>query len=397
MNNKTRKSYINGLKCGSGKLSGRSPLALNFKSSLEATTGGDIMNKLSLDLGGSAIRTKRGNSKVEKMNSEFERISKAARIYTDDIEDKYADFTIETAPRADIADQRYARGEATNFLRGVSSQVDNNTLKVDQSETYVNAAHAIAVDADKNGQDDPKYTIGVCIPTSEFFSAGSDRIKEQLIGKYTVKFNLKDKVVNFEVENVVVYPEGVVALGMLFKDQKIAGIIKSKTGIVIDAGRRSTDVTIFKNGRPVAGAARSLPVGGINLEALTAIKLETSGFMAAGDSLIRAIDAGYLIDGNNTVSVGVPVQEAKKMLGSTIVKYITEVLAAHMIQLRELSYVVFLGRCFNISGDKTDRYTGDLGKEIIEGLNLSITRIDVDSNEFANINAVAAALERVAV
>lgn len=352
------------------------------------------ISKVALDLGGSAIREQYIGMDVNKLDSQFEVIPMNSRIF-EDITEKHSDFTILKATRTDAENKRYARGEARNFLRGIKSQVDNTVLKVDQVETYVNAIHAVATSLLNNGKTDADVIVGVCIPTSEFFSAGADRIKESLSGAHSVKFNLLDKTVDFNVKRVLVFPEGVIATLDLMKDNKIKELIMSKTGIIVDAGRRSTDITIMKNGRPVAGAARSLPIGGLNLEAIVAVELENLGYMISGAELAKAVGEGFIVDGNNHLAIGSNVQSAKEVLTGSIAEGIVEVLATRTMSLREISYIVYIGRCFDSKAEGTPHYTGDLGKSVIEKLGTSITRINVNDNELANVKAVANALARV--
>lgn len=353
---------------------------------------------IGLDLGGSGLRARDEHSGLQTFPSQYERVADSSRVHKGDIKDVFSDFTIISSPYIPANGHRYARGEATEYLRGVSSQVDNATLKVDQISTYVNATHAMAIKVAQSGLVNPTVTVGVCIPTSEYHSTGSDRIKERLAGTYTVKFSLTDEIVKFTVETVYVYPEGVIALASLLRNKELLQLITTRTGVIIDGGRRSTDVTVMKNGRPIAGAARSLPIGGLNLEALTAIELETAGYMVSGDSLTCAIAEGYIMDSSNEIAVGGYVDKSKAALSGLIRSSLNEVLAARAIQMRELTYVIYMGRCFDVYGaeSRDGRFTGDLGAHLINEMNTDITRINVDNNETANIDAVWLALSKVA-
>lgn len=357
-----------------------------------------LKQKVALDLGGSGVRVKHGEDGVNFLVSQHTEIKPEARVF-ETIHDKLSDFLIKDAPYQPIVGRRYARGEAQEFHSGIKAQVDNQSLKVDQDSTYVNAAHGLAshvYNLIKDGHEGPiELTVGVAIPTSEFYSDATDRVKERLTGKYTIEFKILGKQVEFTVTNSYVFPEGVVAL-LMMAASKHGSLLKSKTGIIIDGGRRSTDVTVVREMKVNARSARSLALGGITLEANVAAELEKAGYMPSPYGITKAIAEGVISEGSNEVQVGKYVETAKSYLATDINEKLRNVYASAGISVNELNYVVYIGRCFDTAGEVGEgNFTGDLGNMVIDAMGIDIVRIDVDNLETANVDAVFSALQRI--
>lgn len=356
--------------------------------------------KLGLDLGGSDARFRfaEGEEGISKIISQHIEISTEARVF-ETIHDKMSDFLIHEAPHKPIVGRRFARGEAQDFFSGLKAQVDNQSLKVDQDSTYVNASHAMAIHAYNLLQEDPnqelRLTVGVAIPTSEFYSDAVDRVKERLIGKHTIEFKILGRKVEFHVDRAFIFPEGVIALLQMAAGE-YGTLLRTKTGLIIDAGRRSTDVTIIREMKPNARSARSLPLGGISLESNVSSELEKAGYMPSPYGITKAIATGTMDHGSTEVPAGQYVQTAKEYLATDINEKLRNVYSSAGISVNELNYIVYLGRCFATEGESNSpEYTGDLGALLMKEINVPLIRIDVENLETANVDAVFNALQRV--
>lgn len=370
-------------------------------TAMEVTQEKVVTNvKLGLDLGGSdaRFRFKEGEEGISKIISQHIEISTEARVF-ETIHDKLSDFLVHEAPHKSIVGRRFARGEAQDFFSGIKAQVDNQSLKVDQDSTYVNASHAMAIHAYNLLQEDPnqelRLTVGVAIPTSEFYSDAADRVKERLIGKHAIEFKILGRKVEFTVDRAFVFPEGVIALLQMAAGE-YGTLLRTKTGLIVDAGRRSTDVTIVREMRVNARSARSLPLGGISLESNVSSELEKAGYMPSPYGITNAIAQGKIDHGSTEVPAGQYVQTSKEYLATDINEKLRNVYSSAGISVNELNYIMYLGRCFSTEGDdNSPEYTGDLGAMLMKEINVPLIRIDVDNLETANVDAVFNALQRI--
>ena len=170
---------------------------------------------------------------------------------------------------------------------------DNQSTKVEQDSTYVNAVYSIACELLGSGVINDTARVGICIHIAEFYSDRFDYaelLKQGLEGDHEVCFPLLIKTVKFTINpsHVNVFPEGVVAAFRFARDMNF---VKGVT-LIIDAGYRSTDITILKAFKPLGRGARSIPVGGINLEAILIGELERVGVMATREEVRESFATG---------------------------------------------------------------------------------------------------------
>ena len=321
-----------------------------------------LVNRISIDLGRSRIRMHDGADYYRIFDSEYMQIDNNAQLRPD-AKDIYGDFIIESCPRSSIVGNRYVKGHTMKYHKGVEYQADNDDLKADQDETYINTAYAIATDILKRGKHNSKIKLGICIPTAEFFSDNRDIIKDRLAGTYKIKFPLCDKVIIFQLikSNILVTPEGVIAVAPLYSKPDFNKIVRTLKGVIVDVGYGSTDVTILDKGQPQGNGARSFPIGGCSLEALVADTLEKKGYGDSKGNVKQAIETGTVQNGEETKDVGILVEEAKNILAQKIVEGIKTILQKSFVQVSEISYMVTIGRNFIIGGkESTESYTGSL-------------------------------------
>lgn len=247
-----------------------------------------------LDLGGSQVRVGEKITSIDSINSTYMEISANSPVKAY-ITDRFSDFIIEEHPMASLVGRRFVRGEGMDHYQGNVFVCNNQTNKVEQETVYANASYALAKSLTGNYHAGDEVSLGVCIPTSEFYSDKKDYpelFKNCMAGTHTVFFPIANRRISFVVSRdyLKVFPEGVVAAFRFKTDMSfVSGI-----SLIVDVGYRSTDITILRRFKPVGKSAVSRPIGGINIEAGILAELERNNILVSREDVQTALCRRYL-------------------------------------------------------------------------------------------------------
>lgn len=354
--------------------------------------------KRGLDLGGSDIRLGLSKDHIVVLPStclEIDINAPVKEYLADDC--KYDDFIIENHPKSTLCRRRFVRSDVMDHYNGETLYCDNQSEKCEQEITYINAAYALAYACASKGENDVVVNVGICIPTSEYY-ADTDyvsELKRGLAGSFTICFPLAGERIEFQIpeEGIRVTPEGVVA-ALSFSQEST---FREGLTVIVDAGHRSTDITILKNFKPIGRSAVSRPIGGINIEAYVRGEMEREGILLNTEQVHKILTNRYIIkngelidvtemiasagrdpekvklalfhyytdvteaDINNAmneyfIKLGSDIKnvtgfvtEAKRVFASSIRRDINDVLAREMLNISAINNLVPIGRPF--SGD----------------------------------------------
>ena len=256
-----------------------------------------------IDLGGSQTRIASARKAISMVDSLYMEISINTPI-KQYIQDPYSDFIIEQHPLTSLCGRRFVRGEATDHYQGKTFVCDNQSNKVEQETIYVNASYALARDMVETNHANADISLGVCIPTSEFYSDKKDYpeiFKKCMSGKHSVFFPLLNRRVMFNVtkDDIKVFPEGVVAA---FKFKTDINFVNGIT-LIVDVGYRSTDITILNRFKPVGKSAVSRPKAGINIEAALLAELERDNILVSRDEIQTALSHKYILSDGEYIDI----------------------------------------------------------------------------------------------
>lgn len=256
-----------------------------------------------MDLGGSQTRIGSTKQDISVIDSAYMEISINAPV-KEYIQDKYSDFIIEKHPLETLCGRRFVRGEAMDHYHGKIFVCDNQSNKVEQEPIYANVAYAIAKDLDKTYKYLTEVELGVCIPTSEFYSDKKDYpevFKQHVSGDYSVFFPLLNRRITFTIakNSIKVFPEGVVAA---FKFKNDSQFVNGIT-LIVDVGYRSSDITVLNRFKPVGKSAVSRPKGGINIEAALMAELERDNILVSREEVRTALCSKYMYSGGKYVDI----------------------------------------------------------------------------------------------
>lgn len=294
------------------------------------------MYKRALDAGGSMTRCAKSDVDIWKTQSTCMEIKADAPVKAHIIDDQTLDFQFRKAPCGFLAGRRFVRGSAMNQYMGDTLTCDNQTVKVSQDITYVNMLYALAVDSLRRGLNDIDYVIGVCIPAAEYFDDTNDRISEiknNLAGDTAVYFPLADKTIRFHIDRdkIGVVAEGVVA-ALRYKNNRDFVL---KNTVIIDAGYRSTDITVLLRFSPVGKGAASRPIGGINLEANIQSQLERDNIFVSAEVVQRALSTVYVVSTDCTALVDIThyIENAKKLAEKDYISKAAELISEDGLEI----------------------------------------------------------------
>lgn len=293
-----------------------------------------------------------------------------------DIKDKYTDFIINGSAMNSLVGRRFVKGIGMSSVKGITTQADNQDLKVNQEDSFINFAYMTAryiLEVVKAESTDLAncldVEIGVCIPTAEYYSDQYKIMKEHLAGLYNIKFPVADKTVYFrvDIQDILVSPEGPVAMEplRLYGPEEDADLIDEATGLIIDIGYGSADNTLVVAGEPQGDVARSFAYGGVTLRSAVASVLEREGFSATESNKTMAISRGEVLRGEERKPVGKFVQKCKERLARKAVDSAKDVVNEDFRQMDDISYIFTAGRNFAVNSKEDEtRYVGSLADMI---------------------------------
>ena len=352
------------------------------------------------DLGRSGLRMFDGKHRFVLDSPEYKEVDIQATVRKD-IRDPYCDFVIKASPAESLAGRRFVKGLGIASVKGIREQADNQHLKVEQEESFINFAYMYAreiIDNLPNGYDAKTTPIiakaGVCIPTAEYYSDKYLEMKEKLIGAYCIYFPVTEETVKFEIseEDVVVSPEGPAAMEPIYlygSDEEV-DLIETTTGMIIDIGYGSTDATPIDAGEPLGDIARSFSYGGITLRSAITSALEREGFGMTSANTTLAIERGYVRLNGDKEDVSPYVNTCKDRLARKVKQSAAEVMNEDFRQLTDLAYLFCMGRSFKSKEDSKDAEydIGDLKEKLKDafGNNIRIITPVMAKGEYTCLN-----------
>lgn len=357
------------------------------------------MSKIAMDLGGSTSRYMYGNPEkmmektVKKMESSYLKIDTKEHVFNEvKAKEFYNDFEIVESSYPELKG-RYVRGELCSHFEGVIGILDNQKLKVTQVPTYVNAVHALARYAVEilKSKEVVLPKVGAVIPVKEYYSFNEELqkenkliFKEKLSGHHVVRFPITGDSVKITLpkNNISVGGEGAVVVFMLHRNEEYRELIEESNGIVIDPGYRSTDIIAYRNFVAESKAARSLPHGGINIEASIASELEKRNFSVTPNEVRKIIKKGSLT-GKDFSDV---VRKSKATFAGTLHQDVNAVLAQSQMSINSLGWALPVGRPF--MDPIATATTGSLVDEVKKFLPERTVILPCGDLELANVDAL---------
>lgn len=355
-----------------------------------------ILRGLTIDNGGSEVRTLPIDGDIDKMSNDFVTIEKRD-FRVKEIEDKLELCNVLKAPK-----EAYlgivARGAAGRLYDAKAMTFDSQSTKTSSTNYYRQIVYAIARDAMKatlkgEQQDtediDFDYVITTCIPIKEHSGKNdcATKLKAALSGEYTVEFPLFDepRTITFKIrpECIGVVPEGGVAVAAL-KDQ----LTPDDISLVIDMGHVSVDIAIFKGKTMYGDKVISSPYAGSTLIALLRSALADEGYSVNDSQVQRILETGVVKHGAQEVDA-IDIVNAQKgiYVRNFLKKEILSILNMNAINAKQVQYLVPIG-----AGMNNPEREGSIVRELALCCGLSSAAVKVLSKDLRYVNVEQTAL-----
>lgn len=354
-----------------------------------------VLRGLTIDNGGSEVRTLPIDGDIDKMSNDFVTIEeKDFRVK--EIEDKLELCNVLKAPKETYLGI-VARGVAGRLYDAKAMTFDSQSAKTSSTNYYRQIVYAIARDAMKanlkTGQQKEDigfdYVIATCIPIKEHSGKNdcATKLKAALNGEYIVEFPLFDepRTITFKVrsECIGVVPEGGVAVAAL-KDQ----LTPDDISLVIDMGHVSVDIAIFKGKTMYGDKVISSPYAGSTLIALLRSALVDEGYSVNDTQVQRILETGIVKHGAQEVDATDIVNAQKGIyVRNFLKKEVLSILNMNAINAKQVQYLIPIG-----AGMNNPEREGSIVRELALCCGLSSAAVKVLSKDLRYVNVEQTAL-----
>lgn len=334
------------------------------------------MNFVAADLGASGTRYITDHGKIQVLPNNMIILEDGKptplELNSEEIESAL-EITIEKLTPTEVEPRYQFASFPVTFLAGKMAErhsstyitPDINTLKWKQPVNYISAIMSVAVSKIKFGLDD-KILLVLDVPPGELTTA-KKVFKDNLVGKYKVKFHkyMGGTEVEFEVVDVAVFAESVMAMGSFFFNMNGVPKLENKeylTGKVLslDIGASTSDVAVIENGKFLDYTGRTFKTGG-NVARGAFINYITSeeGYVLPEADAEVAIAEGRLAYGSEYVEVGHLVEQAKRELANQLISMIKTYFSEIKIPIQTIKAVIVSG-----GGSMEGQYINEAGEVV---------------------------------
>ena len=285
------------------------------------------MNFVAADLGASGTRYVSDNGKICTLPNNMVPLNvgemTALQPNAEDIESNL-ELTIEKEGESEFFPASLLVGKMAE--RHSATFLTPNVVqpKYKQQINYLSAIIACAISKIKNNLDDDILLV-MDVPPIEI-NIAKKVFKENLVGKYKVTFHKYNggTVVNFNIVNVEVYEESVMAMASFFFNMNGAPKAEAREYmrgrvLSLDIGASTSDLAVIQDGKFLDYTGRTIKTGGnVARGAFINLIAAQEGYeMPEGDAEV-AIAEGRIAEGNGYKDVGDLVAESKKELAAQI-------------------------------------------------------------------------------
>lgn len=348
------------------------------------------MNFVAADLGASGTRYITDHGKIQVLPNNITKIGlnehTPLELNSEDIESAL-EVTIEKLTNNDLDPKLNFAQFPVTLLAGKMAERYSSTyitpdiqlLKWKQQVNYISAIMATAVSKIKFGLDDQLLLV-LDVPPGELTKA-KEMFKANLVGKYKVTFHkyMGGTSVEFEIVDVAVFAESVMAMGSFFFNMN--GVPKMENReymsgrvLSLDIGASTSDVAVIENGKFLDYTGRTLKTGGNVARGafINYIASEEGYNLPTADAEV-AIAEGRLAYGSEYVDVGDLVEKAKQELANQLIDMLKTYFNEIKIPVQTIKAVIVSGggsmegQYINQSGEVV-KTSNPLSKYVTESL-----------------------------
>lgn len=328
------------------------------------------------DQGASSTRFSVNNSKVYKNPNNFIEVDIESDIrntpYTQEFVDNM-DLTISKDGESDFFPVRILGGTLAERYSSSSAKPSMLSSKSRQPVNYYSVissvVNSILLSEDAEDCKSPvDVNCYMCLPPVEITgnNENEDYVKSQLAGKYTVRLNKMDREIEFNIKEVNVYAESVLAVVAFLFNQDATQrteMAKYNKGYILgfDLGASTADLVLIKDRRFIEHSGYTCKLGGNIIDDLMRSEIRRKfGTEVSNDDIIEAVRTGRLAYGSSYKDVSAELQKCKKQYASMLFEKVETYFASNNIGLQSIKAVFMSG-----GGSMQSSYLDESGKEII--------------------------------
>ena len=328
------------------------------------------------DQGASSTRFSVNNSKVYKNPNNFIEVDIESDIrntpYTQEFVDNM-DLTISKDGESDFFPVRILGGTLAERYSSSSAKPSMLSSKSRQPVNYYSVissvVNSILLSEDAEDCKSPvDFTCYMCLPPVEITgnNENEDYVKSQLAGKYTVRLNKMDREIEFNIKEVNVYAESVLAVVAFLFNQDATQrteMAKYNKGYILgfDLGASTADLVLIKDRRFIEHSGYTCKLGGNIIDDLMRSEIRRKfGTEVSNDDIIEAVRTGRLAYGSSYKDVSAELQKCKKQYASMLFEKVETYFASNNIGLQSIKAVFMSG-----GGSMQSSYLDESGKEVV--------------------------------
>lgn len=328
------------------------------------------------DQGASSTRFSVNNSKVYKNPNNFIEVDIESDIrntpYTQEFVDNM-DLTISKDGESDFFPVRILGGTLAERYSSSSAKPSMLSSKSRQPVNYYSVissvVNSILLSEDAEDCKSPvDVTCYMCLPPVEITgnNENEDYVKSQLAGKYTVRLNKMGREIEFNIKEVNVYAESVLAVVAFLFNQDATQrteMAKYNKGYILgfDLGASTADLVLIKDRRFIEHSGYTCKLGGNIIDDLMRSEIRRKfGTEVSNDDIIEAVRTGRLAYGSSYKDVSAELQKCKKQYASMLFEKVETYFASNNIGLQSIKAVFMSG-----GGSMQSSYMDESGKEVI--------------------------------
>lgn len=328
------------------------------------------------DQGASSTRFSVNNSKVYKNPNNFIEVDIESDIrntpYTQEFVDNM-DLTISKDGESDFFPVRILGGTLAERYSSSSAKPSMLSSKSRQPVNYYSVissvVNSILLSEDAEDCKSPVDVICyMCLPPVEITgnNENEDYVKSQLAGKYTVRLNKMDREIEFNIKEVNVYAESVLAVVAFLFNQDATQrteMAKYNKGYILgfDLGASTADLVLIKDRRFIEHSGYTCKLGGNIIDDLMRSEIRRKfGTEVSNDDIIEAVRTGRLAYGSSYKDVSAELQKCKKQYASMLFEKVETYFASNNIGLQSIKAVFMSG-----GGSMQSSYLDESGKEVV--------------------------------
>lgn len=303
--------------------------------------------KLAFDIGGSSLRIIDEEKYITKFPSQYIEMDKKEYIVDKTKDDDLIDL------RMRLSDGTVIRKRIIvdkSMMQYAKSKVEllNNKPKTKSEELFVLLAVSMHAYLKENCSNVTNIILNkavVLLPPSEAYSEALQEFKRKFAdAEIELKYPKKEsgKKITIEVKEIVVVPEGITAMWAM--DDKSLEEIGPRYSLLVDTGKRSTDMALVVDGDLYNGATSTYDIAGLTLEALIGLEFSRKGKDLSTVDIIEIITTGkYHKDTDVTDILNKCKENFMKMLHDRM----SQLCNAAAGSTKIIDNIVLFGRVFN--------------------------------------------------